>query len=63
MLFRLVDPFGRDPIVFTGSANFSEASSTKIKGAKLIVDPGAPHGFGDTHKDQFNADLLAFIKG
>ena len=28
--------------------------------AKLIVYPGAPHGLTDTHKDQFNADFLAF---
>ena len=25
--------------------------------------PGAPHGMCTTHKDQVNADLLAFIKG
>jgi pimeloyl-ACP methyl ester carboxylesterase len=25
-------------------------------------DPGAPHGLTVTHKDQFNADLLAFVK-
>jgi non-heme chloroperoxidase len=24
--------------------------------------PGAPHGLTLTHKDQFNADLLEFIK-
>ena len=24
--------------------------------------PGAPHGLTDTHKDQLNADLLAFLK-
>jgi non-heme chloroperoxidase len=41
----------------------ARASAELIKGAKLIVYPGAPHGFGDTHKDQFNADLLTFIKG
>ena len=31
--------------------------------ATLKVYPGAPHGMCSTHKDQVNADLLAFIKG
>jgi non-heme chloroperoxidase len=39
------------------------ASAKIVKGAKLIVYPGAPHGITDTHKDQLNADLLEFIKG
>ena len=39
------------------------SSAKIIKDAKLIVYPGAPHGITDTHKDQLNADLLAFIKG
>jgi non-heme chloroperoxidase len=34
-----------------------------IKGARLIVYPGAPHGLTDTHKDRVNQDLLDFIKG
>jgi non-heme chloroperoxidase len=34
-----------------------------IKGATLKIYPGAPHGLCSTHKDQVNADLLAFIKG
>lgn len=34
-----------------------------VKGSILKVYPGAPHGLPVTHKDQFNADLLAFIKG
>ncbi|WP_020655528.1 alpha/beta fold hydrolase [Massilia niastensis] len=38
------------------------ASAKMIKGAKLIVYPGAPHGLTDTHKDKVNADLLAFIR-
>jgi len=33
-----------------------------IKDAQLKVYPGAPHGLTSTHKDQFNADLLAFLK-
>ncbi len=37
-------------------------SSKLIKNATLKVYPGAPHGLFSTHKDQFNADLLAFLK-
>ena len=37
-----------------------QASAALIDGAQLKVDPGAPHGITDTHKDQLNADLLAF---
>lgn len=37
-------------------------SAKLIEGSKLIVYPGAPHGLTDTHKDQVNADLLAFVK-
>jgi non-heme chloroperoxidase len=33
-----------------------------VKGAVLKVYPGAPHGLCSTHKDQVNADLLAFIR-
>ena len=38
------------------------ASAALIEGAKLIVYPGAPHGLTDTHKDQFNQDLLEFLE-
>jgi non-heme chloroperoxidase len=34
-----------------------------VKQSTLLVYPGAPHGLTDTHKDQVNRDLLAFIKG
>ena len=34
-----------------------------VKNATLKVYKGAPHGMCTTHKDQVNADLLAFIKG
>ena len=37
-------------------------SSTMVKGSTLKIYPGAPHGLADTHKDQLNADLLAFLK-
>jgi non-heme chloroperoxidase len=33
-----------------------------VKGATLKIYPGAPHGLCSTHKDQVNADLLAFFK-
>ena len=38
-------------------------SSKIVKGAELKVYPGLPHGMCSTHKDQINADLLAFVKG
>jgi len=38
-------------------------SAKLVKGSTLKVIPGAPHGMCSTHKDQVNADLLAFIKG
>lgn len=38
------------------------ASAKLIKGAELLVYPGAPHGLADTHKDQLNRDLLAFLQ-
>ncbi|MQA21540.1 alpha/beta fold hydrolase [Rugamonas rivuli] len=39
-----------------------KASAAIVKHAKLITYPGAPHGLTDTHKEQFNADFLAFAK-
>ena len=36
-------------------------SSKLVKGSTLKVYPGAPHGLTSTHKDQVNADLLAFL--
>jgi non-heme chloroperoxidase len=39
------------------------ASAKLVKGSKLIVYPGGPHGITDTHKEKLNADLLAFIQG
>jgi non-heme chloroperoxidase len=40
-----------------------KASAALVDGAALKVYPGAPHGITDTHKDQLNADLLAFVDG
>src|ERR1700737_363574 len=37
-------------------------SSKIIKGAKLVVYKGAPHGMCTTLKDRVNAELLAFFK-
>ena len=37
-------------------------SSKIVRGATLKVYPGAPHGLFATHKDLFNADLLAFLQ-
>ena len=35
--------------------------SKLVKGATLKIYKGAPHGLWTTHKDQVNADLLAFL--
>ena len=37
-------------------------SSKLVKGAILKIIPGAPHGMCSTHKDQVNAELLAFLQ-
>ena len=50
-----------DQIVPIGAAALR--SSKIVAGAVLKVYPGAPHGLPQTLKDQFNADLLDFIKG
>jgi len=49
-----------DQIVPIGAAALR--SSKLVKNATLKIYAGAPHGLVDTHKDQLNADLLAFIK-
>jgi non-heme chloroperoxidase len=50
-----------DQIVPIGAS--AAVSSKLIKGATLKIYPGAPHGMCSTHKNEVNADLLAFIKG
>jgi non-heme chloroperoxidase len=50
-----------DQIVPIGAS--ANRSSKIIKDATLKVYPGAPHGIPTTHKDQVNADLMAFIRG
>ena len=39
-----------------------EKQAKLVKGARLKVYAGAPHGLTATHSDQVNADLLDFIK-
>ena len=34
-----------------------------VKNATLKVYRGAPHGLVTTHQEQFNADVLSFLKG
>jgi non-heme chloroperoxidase len=43
-------------------ANSALLAAKLVKGATLKVYPGASHGLCSTHKDQINADLLAFLK-
>lgn len=40
----------------------SMKSAKIVKDATLKVYPGAPHGLPSTNKDQFNNDLLAFLR-
>ncbi|HEY5284480.1 MAG TPA: alpha/beta hydrolase, partial [Polyangia bacterium] len=49
-----------DQIVPIGAS--AHASAKLIKNAVLKVYPGGPHGLSDTHKNELNTDLLAFIK-
>jgi non-heme chloroperoxidase len=43
-------------------ADSAMLSSKIVKNAKLKVYKGAPHGMCTTHKDEVNADLLAFLQ-
>jgi non-heme chloroperoxidase len=36
-------------------------SSKIVKGSKLVIVPGAPHGMSSTLKDRVNQELLSFI--
>jgi non-heme chloroperoxidase len=49
-----------DQIVPIGAS--AQLSSKLVTGSTLKVYPGAPHGLVGTFKDEFNADLLSFIK-
>lgn len=57
---RLI-PHGEDDQIVPIAAS-GLRSSKLVKDATLKVYPGAPHGLTTTHREQFNADLLAFIK-
>jgi len=48
-----------DQIVPIGAAALR--SSKLVRNATLKIYAGAPHGLAYTHKDQLNADLLAFL--
>ncbi|BCB76454.1 alpha/beta hydrolase [Phytohabitans flavus] len=39
-----------------------QASAARVKGARLVTYPDAPHGITDTHREQLGQDLLAFLK-
>jgi non-heme chloroperoxidase len=49
-----------DQIVPIGAAALH--SSKLVRNATLKIYAGAPHGLTETHKNQLNADLLAFLK-
>lgn len=49
-----------DQIVPIGAS--AMLSSKLVKNATLKIYQGAPHGLGQTHADELNADLLAFIQ-
>jgi non-heme chloroperoxidase len=49
-----------DQIVPIGASGLRTAKL--VKNATLRIYAGAPHGLLDTHKDQLNADLLAFLR-
>ncbi|WP_213989476.1 alpha/beta hydrolase [Sodalis sp. dw_96] len=50
-----------DQIVPIAAAGLKSAKL--VKGAQLKIYPGGCHGLAQLHAEQFNADLLAFIKG
>jgi non-heme chloroperoxidase len=49
-----------DQVVPIGAS--AQSAAKLVKNATLKVYAGAPHGLADTHKDQLNADLLAFLE-
>ena len=49
-----------DQIVPIGAAALRSAKL--VKNAPLKIYAGAPHGLAETHKEQLNADLLAFLE-
>ncbi len=49
-----------DQIVPIGAS--ARIASTQVRGAKLLIYAGAPHGLTATEKDRFNNDVLAFLR-
>jgi non-heme chloroperoxidase len=49
-----------DQIVPIGAS--AHAAARLVTNATLRVYPGGSHGLADTHKDQLNADLIAFLR-
>jgi non-heme chloroperoxidase len=49
-----------DQIVPIGASGLRSAKL--VPKATLKIYAGAPHGLTDTHKDQLNSDLLAFLE-
>jgi non-heme chloroperoxidase len=49
-----------DQIVPIGAS--AHLSSKMVKDSQLKIYPGAPHGLPVTHRDEFNADLLEFVR-
>ena len=43
-------------------ADSSTLAAKLVENGTLEVYAGAPHGLATTHKEQLNADLLAFLK-
>src|SRR5262249_50088131 len=56
----IIDGDGGQIVTIVASGN---KSSKLIKNNTFHVYKGAPHGLPATHQDEFNADLLAFLKG
>lgn len=61
--------FDRPTLIVHGDADqvvpvdaSAKASKKLVPHAELKIYPGAPHGITDTHKDQLNNDMLAFLK-
>ncbi|MBK8727594.1 MAG: alpha/beta hydrolase [Holophagaceae bacterium] len=49
-----------DQIVPLGASG--QASAQLVPGAVLKIYPGGPHGLADLHREELNADLLAFLQ-
>jgi non-heme chloroperoxidase len=57
---RVIDNVKEDQIVPIGAS--AHASARLVRNATLRVYPGGPHGLAYTHRDELNADLLAFLR-